>query len=173
MRWIALVVSLLVFGPAAGAAAQTKVDLELVLAVDASRSIDGYEYRLQREGYARALRDPAVIRAITSGEYRRIALVYVEWAASGQQAVLVDWAIIDGKAAAEKFAVALLAAPRRFYDATSVSGAIDFSAKLFGAKGVRGTRRVIDVSGDGPNNRGRRSSEARDDAASRSTASPS
>jgi hypothetical protein len=164
MRWLAAVFASIVLLQSADAGAQTRVDLELVLAVDASRSIDSYEYRLQREGYARALRDPAIVRAITSGEYRRIALVYVEWSSSEEQAVLVDWAVVDGQAAAEKFAAALLAAPRRFYDATSVSGGIDFSVKLFGAKGIRGTRRVIDVSGDGPNNRGRPSSEARDDA---------
>lgn len=164
MRWLAVVLASVLLFSAPSSRAQTRVDLELVLAVDASRSIDAYEYRLQREGYARALRDPDVIRAIASGEYRRIALVYVEWAAQGQQAVLVDWTIIDGAPSAEKFAAALLAAPRRFFDATSVSGAIDFSARLFGARGIRGTRRVIDVSGDGPNNRGRRSSLARDDA---------
>lgn len=163
MRWLACALILCVI-EAPPALAETRVDLELVLAVDASRSIDGYEYRLQREGYARALRDPDVVRAITSGEHRRIALAYVEWSAAAEQAVLVDWAVIDGKAAAEKFAAALLAAPRRFYDSTSVSGAIDFSVELFGAKGIKGDRRVIDVSGDGPNNRGRPSRMARDDA---------
>lgn len=164
MRWLAVVLASIFLSFAPRSEAQTRVDLELVLAVDASRSIDGYEYRLQREGYARALRHPEVVRAITSGEHRRIALVYVEWASASEQAVLVDWMIVDNAASAEKFAAALLAAPRRFYNATSVSGAIDFSAKLFGAKGIRGTRRVIDISGDGPNNRGRPSFKARDEA---------
>jgi len=152
------------FTSAQPARAQTPVDLELILAVDASRSIDDYEYRLQREGYARALRDKAVVEAILSGERQRIALAYVEWGSAIQQKVIIDWQVIDGKAAAEKFAKDLLAAPRAFYGSTSVSGAIDFSVKLFGQKGIRGARRVIDISGDGPNNRGRPSRAARDDA---------
>ncbi len=144
--------------------AATKVDLALVLAVDVSRSIDAYEYNLQRTGYARALSHPDVIKAITSGEYRRIALTYVEWSSSGQQAVLVGWSVIDGAAAAGRFVKALTAAPRRYFDATSVSGAIDFSVSLFASSDVEATRKVIDISGDGPNNRGRPSAAARDDA---------
>jgi hypothetical protein len=149
---------------AAPAAAATEVDLALVLAVDASRSIDTYEYDLQRKGYAQAFTHPTVVQAVTSGEFRRIAVTYVEWSATGQQAVLVGWTVIDGPAAAKRFAKALLAVPRRYYDATSVSGAIDFSVSLFPASGVKPTRRVIDISGDGPNNRGRPSEAARDDA---------
>lgn len=141
-----------------------KVDLALVLAVDASRSIDAFEYDLQRKGYAQAFAHPAVIKAITSGEHRRVAVTYVEWSAEGQQAVLVGWTVIDGAEAAQRFSKALLTVPRRYFDATSVSGAIDFSVSLFPGAGAEATRRVIDISGDGPNNRGRRSEAARDDA---------
>lgn len=148
--------------PAARAA--TKVDLALVLAVDASRSIDTFEYGLQRNGYAQAFAHPTVIAAITSGEHRRIAVTYVEWSAEGQQSVLVGWTVIDGPEAAHRFSRALMAVPRRYYDATSVSGAIDFSVSLFPGAGVAATRRVIDISGDGPNNRGRPSEAARDEA---------
>lgn len=146
------------------AGAETAVDLELVLTNDVSRSIDAFEHRLQREGYARALTNPDVVAAITSGPRGRIALTYVEWSGSGEQAVLVDWMIIDSKAAAAKFASAVLEAPRAFFGSTSVSGAIDYSVRLFGQKGIKGDRRVIDVSGDGPNNNGRPSYAARDDA---------
>jgi hypothetical protein len=165
-RWliaVGLAACLAVAGPARPRAA-TKVDLALVLAVDASRSIDTYEYGLQRNGYAKALSHPDVIRAITSGEYGRIALAYVEWSSSSQQTVLVAWAVIDGADAARRFVKALQAAPRRFSGATSVSGAIDFSVPLFASSGVEATRRVIDISGDGPNNSGRPSVAARDDA---------
>lgn len=146
------------------AVAETKVDLALVLAVDASRSIDDFEYGLQRNGYAMAFVHPTVVKAITSGEYQRIAVTYVEWSSEGEQAVLVGWTVIDGAESASRFSKALRAAPRRYFDATSVSGAIDFSVSLFPGAGVAATRRVIDISGDGPNNRGRPSEAARDDA---------
>lgn len=146
------------------AGAETAVDLELVLTNDVSRSIDSFEHRLQREGYARALNDPDVVAAITSGPKGRIALTYVEWSGSSEQATLVDWMIIDGKEAASKFASAVLEAPRAFFGSTSVSGAIDYAVRQFGRNGIKGVRRVIDVSGDGPNNNGRPSYAARDNA---------
>jgi len=149
----------------AGAArAETRVDLELVLAVDASRSIDGFEYRLQRQGYAKALSHPTVIGAITSGPRRRIALAYVEWSGASQQATLVGWTVVDGKATAGQFAAKLLAAPRRFLGGTSIRGAIDYGLRMFQGNGISGARRVIDISGDGPNNRGLPSTVARDRA---------
>lgn len=149
-------------GPAA--AADIPVDLELVLAVDASRSIDGYEYGLQREGYAKALTHPDVIRAITSGFLRRIAVVYFEWSGEAEQATLIGWSVIDGPGAAKAFAQSLTSLPRRYADGTGIGPAIDYAAGLFTGNGIEGTRRVIDVSGDGPNNRGRPTREARDDA---------
>ena len=160
-RLAAAVSGLLLAGPAS---AGTAVDLELVLAVDASRSIDGYEYSIQREGYARALTHPDVMRAVTSGLLRRIAVAYVEWSGEADSAMLVDWTVIDGPAAAATMAETLLGRPRRYSDGTAIGAAIDFSAGLFEANGIDGTRRVIDVSGDGPNNRGRASAAARDDA---------
>ena len=144
------------------ARAEIKVDLELVLAVDASRSIDRFEYRLQREGYARALTHPTVLGAITSGPHKRIGLTYVEWSGATQQATLVGWSVIEGRASAERFASQLLSAPRRFLGGTSVSGAIEYSLRMFQGNGLGGGRRVIDISGDGPNNRGRQPELARD-----------
>ena len=161
-RVVAVLAGLFLAGPAA--AAETPVDLELVLAVDASRSIDGYEYGLQREGYAKALTHPEVIRAITSGILRRIAVAYVEWSGEAEQATLIAWSVIDGPAAAKAFAKSLMSLPRRYADGTGISHAIDYAAGLFAGNGIEGTRRVIDVSGDGPNNRGRPTGDARDDA---------
>jgi len=152
-------VLILVAGPVR---ADIKVDLELVLAVDASRSIDEFEYRLQRMGYAKALTHPAVVGAITSGPLKRIALSYVEWSGAFQQATLVGWTVIDSKAGAAAFAAKLTASPRRFMGGTSISGAIGYAYRMFQGNGISGARRVIDISGDGPNNRGMPVEEARD-----------
>ena len=152
------------FAAPAALAADAPVDLELVLAVDVSLSIDVAEADLQREGYIRAFRDPEVIRAVRSGILGRIAVTYVEWAGLHQRRVVVGWTLVDGNETAEGFASALeLSAPgsaRR----TSISGAIDYALPLFAGNGFEGTRRVIDVSGDGPNNAGDLVNAARDRA---------
>ncbi|MBM3571284.1 MAG: DUF1194 domain-containing protein [Alphaproteobacteria bacterium] len=145
-------------------AAAIEVDLELVLAVDVSRSIDEDEARLQRDGYLRALRDPRVARAIQNGPLRRIALAYVEWAGAHYQRIIVDWTLIKDLATAHAFADRLERAPRIAENWTSISAAIDFCVSMFGNNIYEGTRRVIDVSGDGSNNRGRPILAARDDA---------
>jgi len=144
---------------------QVPVDLELVLAVDVSGSIDREEMELQREGYLAALTHPDVVRAITRGVLGRIALAYVEWAGYETRRLVVDWQMIDGRAAAETFARKLAAAPIRSGVSTSISGAIEFVLPMFGANGFEGTRRVIDISGDGPNNQGPLVTVARDAAA--------
>jgi len=145
-------------------AAGTPVDLQLVLAADVSRSIDSFEHQLQREGYAAALTSPEVLRAIKGGAVGRIAVTYVEWSGANEAAVLVGWTVIGEGDSAAGFAERLIAAPRRFIGATSISGAIDFSARLFADSGYEAGRTVIDVSGDGANNSGRPSQDARDDA---------
>jgi hypothetical protein len=145
-------------------AAERPVDIELVLAVDASRSIDGVEWDLQRQGYVAALTDPAVLQAIRSGAIGAVALSYVEWSGPVDQEVVIGWQIVSDEETAAEFAKALAAEGRRFRSSTSISGAIDFAAKLFDGNGIEGTRRVIDISGDGVNNRGRPSDAARDDA---------
>jgi Protein of unknown function (DUF1194) len=137
-----------------GVNAQTRVDLELVLAVDVSFSMDLDEQRLQRDGYIEALRDPEVIRAIQSGQHRRIAITYIEWAGWTTQQIVLPWTIIDSAQSAEAVAVKLAEAPISRHRRTSVSGALDYSDRQFGTSGVIGERRVIDVSGDGPNNSG-------------------
>jgi hypothetical protein len=140
------------------------VDLELVLAVDISYSMDRFEQQLQREGYVEALTSPEFLNALKSNAFGKIAVTYLQWASSTDQDVLLNWAIIDGPESAKSVADRLAKAPYRRAQRTSISGAIDASAKLFENNGLRSTRQVIDVSGDGPNNNGRIVTQARDDA---------
>ena len=130
------------------------VDLELVLAVDVSGSIDPVEAQLQREGYMAALASAPVIEAIRAGVLGRIALTYVEWAGIEHQATLVDWRIIETRADAEAFVAILADTPLRRARRTSISGAIAYTAPKFAANTIESTRQVIDISGDGPNNSG-------------------
>jgi hypothetical protein len=158
------ILALVVFLFAASPAAALPVDLELVLAVDVSRSIDPDEARLQREGYVRALTDERVIQAIRSGLHGRIAICYVEWAAAHLQFTTIGWTLIKDTASADAFAGRLAEMPIQSHSRTSVSGAIDYSAKLFANNGYEGERLVIDVSGDGRNNDGRPAHLARNEA---------
>lgn len=138
----------------AAPAERTAVDLELVLAVDVSRSMDPDEQALQRAGYVAAFRDREVLRAIQSGPIGRIAVSYVEWAGAGLQQVILPWTLVQDAASGERVARQLAAAP---YDArrrTSISDALLFSAAMFANTTFSGARRVIDISGDGPNNQG-------------------
>ncbi|MEK9660287.1 MAG: DUF1194 domain-containing protein [Alphaproteobacteria bacterium] len=137
---------------AAALADGVAVDVELVLAVDVSASIDADQARLQREGYVAALTDPDLIDRIRSGPLGRIAIAYVEW--SDVQATIVDWTVIESKADAENFSARLLAAPVSSGSATSLSGAVDYSLTLLDENRYEGTRRVIDVSSDGRNSAG-------------------
>ncbi|BBK42372.1 hypothetical protein STVA_23920 [Allostella vacuolata] len=139
------------------------VDVELVLAVDVSRSVDEVEAQLQRQGYVEAFRNPRIIRAIANGPLGRIGVTYVEWAAVDFQRHIIGWTLIEDEASARAFADRLAASPRQSWGWTSVSGAIDFSVPLFG-QAFEGTRQVIDISGDGRNNSGRPAAAARDEA---------
>ena len=147
-----------------GTASAAQVDIELVLAVDTSGSIDGEEYQMQHEGYAEAFSSDAVVEAIQSGAHRAIAVTYVEWSGLGHQKQLVGWTIIKDKKDAEAFGARIKEANRSYSDWTSISDAIDFSAKLFDDNGFEGERLVLDISGDGINNNGRPVQAARDDA---------
>jgi hypothetical protein len=149
---------------ASAAAAAEAVDLELILAVDVSRSIDDEEAALQREGYAEAFRHPGVINAIQSNANRRIAVAYVEWAGTHYQKLTIPWTIVSDAASGERYANIIMSQPRVSERWTSISGAIDFSMRVFAISPYQGTRRVIDISGDGVNNNGRPSSQARDEA---------
>jgi hypothetical protein len=140
--------------PAAVQAQGTDVDLELVLAVDVSRSMDHEEQRLQREGYVAAFKHPEVLQAIESGATGRIAVTYVEWAGPTYQSVLVPWTILSSPADAMAFADKLGKSEMMRERGTSISSGLFFASQLFEGSGVNAMRQAIDVSGDGPNNMG-------------------
>jgi hypothetical protein len=145
--------------------AQTVVDLQLVLAVDASGSVDERRFELQRQGYVAAFRDPRVLRAIQSGALQAIAVTMVQWTGPALQIQVLPWTVINDTATAQTFASAIAATPRRLFSGgTSISGVIDYAVPLILESQFQGTRRVIDISGDGFNNRGRSAASARDDA---------
>lgn len=139
---------------AAVAKADTPVDLQLVLAVDVSRSIDEVEAELQRRGYVEALTNERVIDAILSGEHRRIALCYTEWAGTHYQTVVIDWSVIDSAAGARRFADKLAEAPRASQSWTAVGAALAHAGQQLESSGFTSRRRVIDISGDGRTNDG-------------------
>jgi hypothetical protein len=137
--------------------AQTRavpVDLELILAVDVSGSVDEEEARLQRQGYVAAIADPEIVRAITSGMLGRIAVTYFEWAGDTWQVPVLPWTLIDSPQTAQAFAAKLATAPLGSGPWTSISDAIRTATPMFDVNSFEGTRRIIDISGDGPNTTG-------------------
>jgi hypothetical protein len=160
----ALLATVIVLPALPALAQEVPVDLELVLAVDISGSVDEIEARLQREGYVAALRHPDVVQAIEGGMFGRIAVVYVEWAGDHYQRTMLDWTVIEDQASASSFADALVETPLATAHWTSLSAAIDYAVPMFEGNGFTGFRQVIDISGDGHNNRGRPVEWARDDA---------
>jgi hypothetical protein len=131
-----------------------EVDVELVMAVDISYSMDYDELALQREGYAQAIASQEFLNALKQGTHGKVAVTLVEWAGVTDQRVVVPWRLIDGPSSAQAVAAEMAAAPVRRAFRTSISGALTFSSGLFEGNGFRGIRRVIDVSGDGTNNQG-------------------
>lgn len=130
------------------------VDLELVLATDTSGSIDQEEAVLQRRGVADAFANPDIVKAIQAGALGKIAVVYIDWSRQDLNTIVVDWTVIKDKASSEGFAQKLIAAPPTFGRRTSISSAISLGVLLLESNNYEGTRRVIDISGDGPNNYG-------------------
>ena len=150
-----------------GAAAQDiPVDLELILAVDISLSMDEDEQRLQRDGYVAAFRSPEILEGIKSGLNGRIAVIYLEWSGANFQHIVIPWTLIDSPRTALSFADKLAAAPIETNYRTSISGALTYASGLFDGNGYKG-RRAIDVSGDGANNQGDPVEVARDAAVRR------
>ncbi len=145
-------------------AEEVAVDLELVLAVDVSGSVDWQEAELQRKGYVEALKSKELVTAIQSGFHKKIAVTYIEWAGDGIHTTLLDWTLIDSERTAAKFALALSEVPMETGPWTSISSVINYALPLFKKNGYRGNRRVIDISGDGPNNMGELVTSARDRA---------
>jgi hypothetical protein len=152
---VALLMAALLLTVNAPAIAGQAVDLDLVCAADGSGSIDDGELRLQRRGYANALVHPSVQDVIKLGSHGRIAVAYVEWGAPSSQHTIVDWTVIHDLASARAFGAALLAAPRAAVGYNSISEALAYSAGLIEGNDIDGARKVIDLSGDGPQIGGR------------------
>jgi hypothetical protein len=151
--------------PARPAVAQTEVALQLVLAVDASGSVDNRRFELQKQGYAAAFRNPQVLRSILSLMTGSIAVTMMQWTGPRLHVQVVDWMLVKDQGSAEALAAAIEAGPRQLFGGgTSISGAIDYSRLLLAQSPFRGTRRTIDISGDGSNNSGRPAPRARDEA---------
>jgi hypothetical protein len=181
MRWCVSIGAVLVAGAIAGgdvagmaapgpgkrsAAAEDKpsVDVELILAVDVSYSMDLDELAVQREGYAQAINSKEFLQALKTGPTGKIAVTYFEWAASNDQKIIIPWRVIDGPETADAVSHEIMKTPIRRASRTSISGAINFAVPLFDENPNHGLRRVIDVSGDGANNNGAPVTGARDAA---------
>ncbi|HUD86291.1 MAG TPA: DUF1194 domain-containing protein [Xanthobacteraceae bacterium] len=145
--------------------AQTDVAIALVLVVDTSGSVSAGRFELQKEGYAAAFRNPRVLSSIRSLVTQSVAVTMMQWTGPLLHVVVVDWTLIKDEASANAFAAAIEATPRQLFGGgTSISGAIDYSRLLLAQSPFNGARRVIDISGDGANNRGRAVTAARDEA---------
>jgi hypothetical protein len=164
MKTTAAIIMLLASLAGIGVARAETVDLLLVLAADVSRSIDDGEFNLQRKGYAAAMTDPRVLRAIAGGRNHAIAITFIEWSGAADQSVVVDWTVVRDEEAAGGIAATMLAAPRSFLGRTSISAAIDYSLERIAGAPINTDKRIIDISGDGTNNSGRPVTEARDQA---------
>ena len=163
LRLCTLVAALMAAG--APVRAQTAVDLELVLAVDVSGSVSQDRFILQQQGYVAAFRDPRLLQVIRSGGAQAIAVTMTQWTGPEMQLQVVPWTLVKDEDSILALADAIEKAPRQLFSGgTSISGAIDHAMTLFAKAPFKGTRRVIDVSGDGANNRGRPASDARDEA---------
>ena len=147
--------------------AANAVDVELVLAVDVSYSMDMDELAIQREGYAQAIISKEFLQALKSLPNGKVSITYFEWAASSDQKIIIPWRLIDGPETADAVASEIMKTPVRRASRTSISGAIYFAMPLFDQDPYHGTRRVIDISGDGPNNNGAPVTPARDEAVSK------
>jgi len=164
-RIAAAAVAVCLLGAAAAAPVRAEnVDMLLVLAADVSRSIDDGEFNLQRKGYAAAMTDPRVIKAIVGGRHHGIALTFIEWSGAADQNIVIDWIVVRDEETAGTIAATMLSAPRSFLGRTSISAAIDFGVQRLAAAPASADKRIIDISGDGTSNSGRAVTEARDDA---------
>lgn len=161
-RWVMAIFLVCVGLPAQ---AEPAVDLQLVLDVDASGSVNQTRFRLQQLGYAAAFRNPQVVKAIQSGANQSIAVTMVQWTGPFMQIQVVPWTLIKDAASANAFADAIAVSRRELFGGgTSISGAIDHAMTLFPKSPYQSQRRTIDVSGDGANTSGRPILSARDDA---------
>ena len=146
-----------------GAAPNDEVDLALVIATDVSYSVDENEAHFQRQGAVTAFRSPEVVRAIQSGPRGRIAVAYIDFATAGANRIIANWHVVHDRSSADAFADLLEAAPRTLGVNTSISSGIELAEHLLDTSGFSANKRVIDVSGDGPNNEGHMVDRVRDE----------
>ena len=164
---VALVLASLAFAqadPAEKDGGTPAVDVELVIAADVSYSMNKDDLALRREGYAQAIASSELIETLKAGPIGKLAITYVEWSSPNHQKVVVPWRVIDGPESAAAVAAEIIQAPADRQGRTSITGAINFAVSLFESDPARGSRRVIDISGDGPNNSGGPILAARDAA---------
>jgi hypothetical protein len=141
--------------PEGGSPTDIPVDLQLILAVDSSGSIDTSEFRLQMDGFAAAFRNPSILEAVRRGPRGAIAVTLVEWSSINQQHQSIGWTKLCDDESVHTFADQIASSPRFVIGgSTSVSDALRYAAGLFAGSGFSSERRVIDVSGDGSNNSG-------------------
>jgi hypothetical protein len=150
--------------PITGARAAQSVDVALVLVTDVSRSIDDFEFNLEKQGYASAFTSPQVLAAIHGGTTGAIAVAYIEFAGAFEVKTVLDFTVIRDEASARAFVDRLQEAPRSFYGRTAISAGVDHAVQMLAENEFDTPRRVIDVCGDGTNNAGREITAARDDA---------
>jgi Protein of unknown function (DUF1194) len=151
--------------PLAPAAAQTAVDLELVLAIDTSGSVDTFEFNLQIHGIAAAFRDPEIHAALGAYAARGVAVAAVQWSSRRQQAIAVDWMVVSDVRSALTFADRLERTGRLILGETAIADALSYAIEMLARNGFAGDRQVIDISGDGPTNSGGDPGPVRDAAA--------
>jgi len=147
--------------------AAEQVDLELVITTDVSYSVDDMEARMQRDGAVTAFRSPEVVQAIKAGTLGRIAVAYIDFSNANASRIVVDWQVVHDKASAEAFADAIAVARKTDGVQTSISSGIQLAARMIEENDYEGMKKVIDVSGDGPNNEGRRVDQVRDEVIAR------
>jgi hypothetical protein len=161
----ALLMALAAGGGRSGAQTPTPVDLQLVLAVDASGSITDRAFELQTQGLAQAFRDPEVQAALQARGRRGIAVALMQWSGQFEQVVSVDWTMVHDAPSAIAFASRVEATSRRFTAETGIGSALAFGVRLLERNRFTGGRRVIDISGDGEANSGAEPDVVRDAAA--------
>lgn len=162
-RWVTGICAVIASLAAAPSRAAEQVDLELVITTDVSYSVDDMEARMQREGAVTAFRSPEVVEAIKAGTLGKIAVAYIDFSNANASRVVVDWQVVHDKASAEAFADAIAIARKTDGVQTSIASGIEMAARMIEDNDYEGMKKVIDVSGDGPNNEGRRVDHVRDE----------
>ncbi|HXC91324.1 MAG TPA: DUF1194 domain-containing protein [Stellaceae bacterium] len=163
-RWLAVVAAMAALCALSGAVRAAGVELTVVLAADVSRSVDDGEFELQRKGYAAALTDPRVLKAVHATKSGAVGVCFIEWSGEDDQRIVLPWTEIRDEEDGGGAAAAILKAPRSFTGRTSISAAIEYAMAYFGKATWPAARRIIDISGDGTSNAGPPLTEARDQA---------